>query len=250
MIRLNGEQINKTASLFGGITDTTLKSCLERIMGVVYGDGESPKTAAAVLGYIFIGGEYNEKFLSDLFELMKGKEFVIITENERIQSSVIDYYGERCTIQHRFETVKKIPSLPKTDYISPLADGFELRCFNEDMYKQSLNEEWSKDFCENFKSCEDFLKNGLGYGIVYGDKLVCGVTSYTYYSGGYEVIVATKPEYRRRGFARAAAREFIMETIRRGKLPSWDAAHSASLRLAESLGYELDYEYIGLKITG
>lgn len=249
MIKLNKEQIINSAHLFGKITDTTLKSCLEGIMGNVYGDSENPKIAAAILGYVFIGGNYDEKFLSELFDFMEGKTFVIVTENEKIRLAVIKHYRERCKIQHRFETVKKIPNPTYVDYTDSLPDGFTLKRFDEELYNQSICEEWSKDFCENFKSSDEFLKNGLGYGILHNGKLICGVTSFTYYSGGYEIIIATKEEYRKRGFAKIVAYKFIKETLKQGKLPSWDAAHEVSLKLAEDLGFELDYEYIGLKIT-
>lgn len=249
MIKLNKEQITKSAPLFSGITDTTLKSCLEGIMGEVFGDSENPKVAAAILGYVYIGGECNYQFLSELFNLLKGKALVIVTENEKIRSAVVDHYKENCKIQHRFETIKKPPTLPDFDYTDTLPDCFAIKRFDEDLYSQSLNEEWSCEFCENFKDCDDFLNNGLGYGIVHNSKLVCGVTSFSYYSGGYEIIIATKKEYRRRGFAKIVAYEFIRETLKQGKLPSWDAAHEVSLKLAESLGFELDYEYIGVKIT-
>lgn len=248
MIKLTHEQIKKSAMLFGGITDTTLKSCLEGINGEVYGNSENPETVAAILGYVFIGGKFNEKFMSEFFKLMSSKEFVVITENAEIRSAIAEHYGKKCLIQHRFETVKKLPHLPNEDLISPLPNGFTLKRFDEDLYNQAMNASWSREFCENFKSCRDFLENGLGYGILHNGHLVCGVTSFSYYSGGYEIIIATKEEFRRRGFAKIAAYKFIKETINQGKLPSWDAAYEVSLNLAKNLGFELDYEYIGLKI--
>ena len=84
--------------------------------------------------------------------------------------------------------------------------------------------------------------------MAYNDKLVCGATSFSYYSSGYEVIIATNPDFRKRGLARIASYEFIKESLKQGRLPSWDAAHEVSLHLAEWLGYKLDYEYTGISI--
>lgn len=246
MIRLNLEQIKKASPLFSGITDSTLQSCLEGVMGKVYGDSETPKTAIAILGYVYIAGELNIKLLQDFFNLMEEKSFVVITENEEIRSAIMNHYGDRCHTQERFEMVKEFPKLPEYEYYLPA--GFAIKQFDEDLYFQSQQESWSIEFCENFQSCKDFLKNGLGFGITYNGKLVCGVTSFSYYSQGYEVIIATKCNYRKMGLAKIAAYEFIKEAINRNKIPSWDAAHKVSLHLAEWLGYKLDYKYIGLKI--
>lgn len=246
MIKLNLERIKKASPLFYGITDTTLQSCLEGVMGEVYGDSKTPKTAIAILGYVYIGGELDIELLKDFFNFMDGKSFVVVTENEEIRSVIINHYGKRCHIQRRFETVKEFPKLPEYEYSLP--DGFVIKQFDEDLYFQSQQESWSIEFCENFQSCKDFLENGLGFGITYNGSLICGVTSFSYYSKGYEVIIATKYDYRKMGLAKIAAHKFIKASINLNKIPSWDAAHEVSLHLAEWLGYRLDYEYIGLKI--
>lgn len=40
MIKLNLQQIKNSAHLFKGISDTALTSCLEGLMGDVYGESE------------------------------------------------------------------------------------------------------------------------------------------------------------------------------------------------------------------
>ena len=45
MIKLNLQQIKNSAHLFKGISDTALTSCLEGLMGDVYGESENPKMA-------------------------------------------------------------------------------------------------------------------------------------------------------------------------------------------------------------
>lgn len=246
MIQLNSKQIQDSAYLFQGITDTTLKSCLEGLMGKVYGESGNPKMAIAVLDYVYIGGILDKKFLQEFIELMGEKHFVFVTENSQIREEIIKHYGERCHTQRRFETIKEIPDLPKYEY--SLSDGFDVCRFDKALYKQAMQEEWSRGFCENFKNCDDFLKNGLGFGITYNGRLVCGATSFSYYSEGYEIIIATRMDFRKLGLAKIASYEFVKEAINQGKLPSWDAAHEVSLHLAEWLGYKLDYEYIGLSV--
>lgn len=246
MIKLNLQQIKNSAHLFDGINDTALTSCLEGTMGDVYGESENPKMVIAVLGYIYIGGILDKVLLKEFIAFIGDGHLIFITNNKEIREEIIKLYGNKVHIQRRFETIKELPKLPEYSY--KLTDGFTIKQFDEDLYNQAMSENWADGFCNNFKDCYDFLKNGLGFGITYNDKLVCGATSFSYYQGGYEVIIATNPDFRKRGLARIASYEFIKESIRRGKLPSWDAAHEVSLHLAEWLGYRLDYEYIGISI--
>lgn len=246
MIKLNLQQIKNSAHLFKGISDTALTSCLEGLMGDVYGKSENSKMAIAVLGYIYIGGVLDKTFLNEFMNFIGDGHLVFISDNKEIRDEIIKHYGEKVHIQRRFETIKEFPNLPEYSY--KLTDGFALKRFDKDLYTQAMNENWADGFCNNFNGCDDFLKNGLGFGITYNDKLVCGATSFSYYSGGYEVIIATNPDFRKRGLARIASYEFIKESLKQGRLPSWDAAHEVSLHLAEWLGYKLDYEYTGISI--
>lgn len=246
MIKLNLQQIKNSAHLFKGISDTALTSCLEGLMGDVYGESENPKMAIAFLGYIYIGGILDKAFLNEFMNFIGNGHLVFISDNKEIRDEIIKHYGKKAHIQRRFETIKEFPNLPEYSY--KLTDGFALKRFDKDLYTQAINENWSDGFCNNFNGCDDFLKNGLGFGITYNDKLVCGATSFSYYSSGYEVIIATNPDFRKRGLARIASYEFIKESLKQGRLPSWDAAHEVSLHLAEWLGYKLDYEYTGISI--
>ena len=78
MIKLNLQQIKNSAHLFKGISDTALTSCLEGLMGDVYGESENPKMAIAFLGYIYIGGVLDKAFLNEFMNFI-GK----IRQNEK-----------------------------------------------------------------------------------------------------------------------------------------------------------------------
>lgn len=239
--------------LFKGITDTTLTACIEGVMGKVYcDDGISPTVAAGVLAeYIYIGGECNRNFLSELFSSLKTGEYTVVTPSKAIQSYVKESFSDSYKEAERYQTKKNEFNFNEQTLLkntSSLPDGFLLKQFDKDMFNQAAEENWSHFIVGGFESDSDFLTNGLGYGIIHDNKLICATTSYAYYSGGYEIGVATKPEYRRRGLALCTSSAFILETLKRSKLPSWDAAHKGSLALAEKLGFIFDFEYIGIDI--
>ena len=109
---------------------------------------------------------------------------------------------------------------------------------------------WENCFVSNFGGMEDFLENGFGYCVFVGDELASASTTYGYYSGGYELQIATAPKFRRRGYAAIAGAAFLLECLGRGKLPHWDAANQTSVRLAQRLGYEYGGEYLAISMKG
>ena len=89
----------------------------------------------------------------------------------------------------------------------------------------------------------DFCSRGLGVAAVCGGALVSGASSYCIYDGGVEIEIATRPDSRRLGLAAACGAGLILECIRRGLYPSWDAVDLRSVAVAEKLGYHRDKPY-------
>jgi len=88
-----------------------------------------------------------------------------------------------------------------------------------------------------FQGPADFAANGLGFGAALDGRLACAATSYTMSSRRAEVAIATRPEFRGRGLAAAAAAAFMGHCLDRGLLPCWSASNPVSQRLAARLGY-------------
>ena len=72
-------------------------------------------------------------------------------------------------------------------YRDALPAPYELRQFDEDLYRQSFTADWSCDFCANFRDWADYRDRGLGFGAALDGQLVCGVSSYAAFPGGYEL---------------------------------------------------------------
>jgi GNAT superfamily N-acetyltransferase len=89
-----------------------------------------------------------------------------------------------------------------------------------------------------FAGPADFVANGLGFGAVRDGRLACAATSYTMSSRRAEVAIATRPEFRGRGLAAAAAAALMGRCLDVGLVPAWSASNPVSQRLAVRLGYE------------
>jgi GNAT superfamily N-acetyltransferase len=89
----------------------------------------------------------------------------------------------------------------------------------------------------DFDSPADFLERGIGYTLLEGDKLAGAAYSSLVCSRGIEVSLFVDEPYRRRGIATAISAALLLECVRRGLRPNWDAANLESCALAEKLGY-------------
>jgi hypothetical protein len=89
-----------------------------------------------------------------------------------------------------------------------------------------------------FKSRQQFLEDGLGFGAVKDGQLACAATSYTRSSRSVEIAISTRPDFRGRGLAAATAARLIRECLSEGLAPRWSASNPVSQRLAVRLGYD------------
>lgn len=128
-------------------------------------------------------------------------------------------------------------------YASDIPEGIRIKAIDKSLYLQALKEDWSRDFCSNFESPEEFEKRGLGFVALDGRKLVSGCSAYGASDGSMEIQVETRKEYRRKGLALACSARFILTYMEKGVYPDWDAANLQSVGLAEKLGYIFDREY-------
>lgn len=238
---------------FKDCTDSCTESFLQGKAGYAFADSDSKISCCAVVvgEYIYISGcEEQSEFLKDIFNYAKTNGLTIITLNEKIKALVTDIYGNKCLVKKRYQMSCEsgFSETKLNEYINGVSGEFEIVPFDKNIYIQALGNSWSKYFVLNFRGYDDFEKNGLGYAVLHKGKLVSGTFSYSSYDKGYEIIVATAPEYQRRGLALGCASKFILETVHQGKIPHWDCANEKSLALSQKLGYRLQREYKGLKI--
>lgn len=106
-----------------------------------------------------------------------------------------------------------------------------------------------KDTQFNEKKLQElYLKYGRGMVILKDNEIVSGASSYTRYLQGIEIEVDTIPSERRKHLATAACSALILDCLKKGLYPSWDAQNINSVYLAEKLGYEFSHEYTAYEI--
>lgn len=240
-------------SRFGWCRDSMLKSWGEGIYGQGFAADGDEWCAVRSADFIFCAGEPGN--LSDFAEYLRGsmgKYIAIIPESGRWADALA-----ACGVA--FKTVTRYHTrLPEGGFDTAALEAAVSSCCakgcirivraGENDYEALKNCEWEWSFVSNFKDREDFLRNGFGFVCYVGEELASAATTFGYYSGGYELQIATNPKFRRRGLAGAVGAAFILECLRRGRRPHWDAANLTSVRIAQRLGFEYDGEYTAYEI--
>ncbi len=237
------KDVQAASRLFALWDETLITSCLQGVMGKLYGtDPEKPKSVVALLGdFAFYAGEPSRELI-----LAKPAGFLILVpQNEQWAALMEACFPGRCKRMTRYAIKKdtrfdtgRLLALAQT-----LPQGYELRRIDGALYDRCLESEWSADFVCVFGSKKDFLERGLGIVALKDGQLAAGASSYSRYREGIEIEVDTRQDQRRLGLATACCARLILECLNRGLYPSWDAQNRISVRLAEKLGYEFSHEY-------
>ncbi len=120
--------------------------------------------------------------------------------------------------------------------VEKLPGEYELREIDSALYDQCLENPETKDFVSAFGSKEKYLAIGKGMVITKNGRIVSGASSYTRYREGIEIEVDTVEAERRKHLATIACAALILQCLKDGLYPSWDAQNMNSVHLAESLG--------------
>ena len=232
-----------------------VKSCLDGCMGKAFGDHPfRPGAALLCIGdFACLGGDPCRpaaRLLAGKLALMKGRTWFIPASTG--WDELIAYWKpKRMERSIRYAVTRKIEfdRAKLLAFIEAIPPEFALRSIDGTLYEKAMAEEWSRDFCSQFQSGEDYINRGLGVAALRGEELVAGASSYVIFKGGIEIQTDTREDMRRRGLASACCALLILDCLQKGLAPSWDAANPASLALAQKLGYVLKAPYDIWEVT-
>lgn len=250
--KLSSLEVDRIVPLFAGWEESLIWSCLQGYMGEAWADDRERPQAARILlaDFCYFVGEANRELVTEQIKT-HSREFLIMVPpmdetGEAWAKEIEAAYGECCKRVERY-AIKKEPGIFDKEklkqIVASLDPAYEVKLIDEDVFRQTREEEWSKDFTSQYADYEEYHKRGLGVAVVYQGRLVAGASSYTVYRDGIEIEIGTKEEYRRRGFAAVCGAKIILECMDRGLYPSWDAQNKWSVALAEKLGYHFDRTY-------
>lgn len=249
------ENPSYAAELFAGWEETLIWSCLQGVMGHVYGDHpQHPASAAAILGdFCFLAGKPSEALTTFKPESSKQDFIIMIPQSGAWGRLIESCWREKAKKTIRYAMKKNPQAFDKErlkKIVSGLQDGYEVKPIDKELFQQCKAMEWSRDQVGLYQSYEEYKKLGLGFAILKNGKVVSGASSYSSYKEGIEIQIDTEKDHRRKGLARVCGAALILECLKRGIYPSWDAQNPESAALAGQLGYQLDHSYTAYDICG
>ena len=238
--------------LFAGWEETPIWSCLQGVMGNIYGDHpKHPASAAAILGdFCFLAGEPSKALVT--YKGEESRDFIImVPQNEGWEQIIQECWGEKAKKVTRYAVKKEQNNFDREKLqkmAANLPEGYVIKAITQDIYELCKEMEWSRDLVGQYKTFAEYERLGLGFAVVKDKELAAGASSYSSYRGGIEIQIDTQMKHRRKGLARACGATLILECLKRGLYPSWDAQNPESIALAEQFGYHPDQPYTAYEI--
>ena len=238
--------------MFENWDETIIWSCVQGVMGEVH-TNVTEDAAMAILGdFAFFAGNPSEELVRLAPISCKPDFIIMVPQNERWAQLIRQCYGDRAKQVVRYATKKEkdiFDTAKLEQAVSTLAAGYELRLIGEAEYNMCRSKGWSKDLVSQYGDYATYNKLGLGVAVLKDKELVAGASSYSRYREGIEIEIDTREDYRRNGLAYACGAKLILECLKRGLYPSWDAQNRCSLALAEKLGYHFSHEYVAYEVA-
>lgn len=243
------KQAGAAAPLFEGWQETMVWSCLQGVMGRLYADREEqPASAMIWLGdFCFFAGLPSRELVRHRPEECRQNFRIMVPQNENWEAVIEECYGSRAKKILRY-AIKKEPDVFDTEKLRQAAEaglpaGCCLRRMDRELFRRCGEIPWCRDWVAQYKDYELYREHGLGVVVLKDGEPVSGASSYAGYQGGIEIEIDTREDWRRRGLAYICGASLILECLRRGWYPSWDAQNRWSVALAEKLGYHFSHEY-------
>jgi GNAT superfamily N-acetyltransferase len=252
MTELTLKQGHYLADLFAYTEETLAKSFVQGCMGRGWADKlPDPACGMIELGcFWLVAGDHTLEAARELISSIeidpRYKSALVIPQNENWGALLGEVYGERASKFTRY-AIKKEPDVFDRErlegFVAALPEGYSLRQIDGELYHRVMADPFTYEYCAHFGSEEDYLSKGLGFCVMLGDEIIGGASSYSVYREGIEIEISIREAHRRKGLATAVAAKLILTCLDRGLYPSWDAANTNSVALAEKLGYHFSHEY-------
>ena len=123
-----------------------------------------------------------------------------------------------------------------------LPAGYTIRAIDAELFERCL---WRDEMAFYAGSTESYLKHGLGYCLLKADEILAEAYASALGKTRAEIGAITQEAYRGRGYAPIASAFLIEDCRQRGYQAYWscDADHTASIRVAQKLGFRQPRAY-------
>ncbi len=226
---------------------------------------DSPKTGLIWLGnndgFFFIGDEGNELFNNHINDFMDkvifpeakklGLNSFIAIGNHANWDKTIERIFEHRHIQLSHQNVYKLRGHYKDDNEPSINRGYEVFKIDEELYENKNNYLENIGFLHSkilgfWSSPEKFFEKGIGYSIIYQNKIVSLCFSGFVAENVHGIDIETIEEHQGNKLGQNAAFCVVRDCVSKGMIPYWDCEESnkPSNIIANNIGLENYLNYL------
>ncbi len=234
MRELSPEDRIGLAPLFAGHRRlrAVVDAVLEGRLGRAYlSDGTHGAARLSIGCYEIFGGAPDADAARELAISIAASRELVFGNDPAWRSVLQALFGERLVDR----PMKGYVASARADGAGDPPAGFELVRMDARLAAE-LDSELAPHAMQVFESARDFERNGAGFAVVSGGRVASAATTYAIASSSLEVAIATRPAFRGRGLAFAAARALLSHAAERNLAAHWNASNPISQRLAARLG--------------
>ncbi len=240
IFELDKTEFYKCEKLINAVGHLEVKAVIEgNNPGRIFVDHiDSPKTGLIWLGnndgFFFIGDEGNERFNNNINDFIEKvifpeanklglKNFIAIGNHSRWDKTIERIFEHR-HIQLSHQNVYKLRGHYKDDIELSIKQGYDVFKIDEELYENKNN------FIENigflnskilgfWSSPEKFFQKGIGYCIVYQNKIVSLCFSGFVAENAHGIDIETIEEHKGIKLGQNAARSVVKDCVSKGMIP-------------------------------
>ena len=181
-----------------------------------------------------ISGDHTSPQVDDLLD--KVETALLFYPNPEWKKVLQERFGDILEeFTHRTYKSEKLDLTNARKYIKPLPEGYHLERVNQET-AQYIDDHLHA-FSLTWETVGNYGKNGLGYCIRHGDKVVSHAGSIFPYTKHLEIQVDTDPDYRGNGYATIVCAKLVEHCLLNDITPYWEAHTEISAKIAEKLGF-------------
>ena len=222
------------APFFHRPDDALLLSALQGYTGRVFVSDCGQSAMAVSRGFVYLAGRADEAFFHEAAQILPAG-FLTFSGDPAWLSVARAWGADVEMTRWSVKTPARFDEKALRAMQPP--PGFSLRLGGADAYRRCVGEKWSEDMASFFADEGDFLHRGFLAAAYAGERLVSGCGVYALCDGMAEAEIDTHEDFRRQGLALCCGALFLLECVRRGLRPHWDAMNETSLRIALRLGF-------------
>ncbi|MED4732256.1 GNAT family N-acetyltransferase [Aneurinibacillus migulanus] len=229
--------------------------------GTIYVDNvEHPQTALIdVTGVIsiFIGDATNDKFINplrefidnqlkiDTYESCGGTYFLALVPDEtweKVVEKTISHREYETDYEYYYQFNREKFNALKSSY-KPLPDGYTIKKINAEVMSNDPDEVIFDVLGEFWYSVDDFFRQGFGYCVMKGDRIISACLSCCVNEKDHEMSVETYDEEEmNKGLATLVCTAYLEHCIENEITPHWSTleTNAESNQLGKKLGFEFE----------